>query len=945
MTGDELRELYLKFFEERGHLRVPSSSLVPLGDPTLLLTSAGMVQFKPYFTGEAVPPNPRLTSCQKCFRTTDVEAVGDNRHLTFFEMLGNFSVGDYFKKEAIGWAWEFVTRYLHLSPERLWVTIFQDDEESLAHWRALGVPQEKIWRFGEGDNFWGPAGDSGPCGPCSEIHYDHDPQSPCGPTCGPNCANPNCKRFVEIWNLVFTQYFQDVQGKRTPLPRPNIDTGMGLERVAAALQEKRTCYETELFAPIIKRISELCGKTYGQDREVDGEVEVDWEDRKGRAFRVVAEHGRAVTFLVADGVIPSNEGRGYVLRRVLRRAALFGRKLGLKPPYLPEVAKVVIARMKHAYPELARSQGFILQVLEQEEERFKGTLATGLAINTGVIEYRKLFGSAIPELVSFLKENRPTADNAGAVLEQYGFVGGTGESGEELGTQLAADDISKLTHEALEAFEKSVRVPSAEAESLLNRILAWPTTISGGEAFTLYDTYGFPKELTTELAKERGFQVDLEGFERAMEGQRERARAARKTGKGEAALMQDYSALSLPAAEFVGYERLSCRAMVLSLAPEPLVGEGQEVEVVLDRTPFYAEMGGQVTDTGWLLSRAGEVEVTEAVWATHEVVAHRGRVIRGHIAQGEEVKVEVDRERRLDIARNHTATHLLQAALRQVLGAHVRQMGSLVAPDRLRFDFTHLAALSQDELHKIQGLVNQAVRQDMSVRKRETSYPQAVAEGATALFGEKYGETVRTVKIGPGRAPFSYEVCGGTHLSHTGQTGLFRITSETSIGAGLRRLEAVTGRGAEALVQSRLGALEEVASRLGAAPQEVPAKVASLLDELEGERRRVAALEREQGKRAAEALLAQVQSVDGVSVIAARVSATSFDTLREMGDWLKSRLQSGVVVLGAIWDDRPNFVAMVTPDLVQRGFHAGNIVREVAAVAGGGGGGRPNIGQ
>ncbi|MCX5994686.1 MAG: alanine--tRNA ligase, partial [Chloroflexi bacterium] len=795
MTGDELREKYLIFFEQKGHKVISSSSLIPHGDPTLLLTSAGMVQFKPYFTGEAVPPSPRLASCQKCFRTTDIGSVGNFKHLTFFEMLGNFSIGDYFKKEAIGWAWEFVLDWLKIPKEKLWITIFLDDDESFRYWREIGVSAERIVRCGEKDNFWGPAGETGPCGPCSEIHYDFGEQFSCGPDCSPSCG---CGRFLEIWNLVFTEYYQDAQKKRTPLPRKNIDTGMGLERTATVIQGKRSFYDTDLFVPIIQRVSQLTGRKYGENEKAD------------RAMRIVAEHGRAVAFLITDGVIPSNEGRGYVLRRILRRAALFGRTLGLDKPFLGEVAKEVISKMGHVYPELVKNREPVLKVIGTEETRFDETLSTGLNLLNQIVE-----------------QARGRADKK----------------------------------------------------------------ISGEEIFKLYDTYGFPAELTAEMAADNGLSVDLEGFESEMEQQRERARAAHKFVLGEKATAADYSSMGLPAMEFVGYKRTSCKAKVLSLAvdgkPQEAASEGQQVEVVLDSTSFYAEMGGQVVDTGEIVGKQGKIAVGDTVWANGEIIVHRGKVVEGAVFLGEKVSAEVNQPRRLDIARNHTATHLLHAALRQVLGSDVHQAGSLVAPDRFRFDFTCEAPVLKEELAQIQMIVNEGIRRNLPVTKKEMPYTQAVSEGAIALFGEKYGDVVRTVKVGGARSTVSFEVCGGTHVDRTGDIGFFQIVGEGSIGSGMRRIEAVTGRGAEKLIEERFSALEKIAHELQVPTADVESKVAGVLEELDSERKRAVALERQLSKESADSLLSQVESVRGVSVLAVSASVSNMDALRHMGDVLR----------------------------------------------------------
>jgi len=852
VTGDELRSAFLRFFEEKGHTVIPSSSLVPRDDPTLLLTSAGMVQIKPYFLGLATPPNTRLASCQKCFRTSDIDSVGDSTHLTFFEMLGNFSVGDYFKKEAIEWAWEFVTRRLKLPVERLWITVFLDDDEAEARWREIGVSPERIVRLGEEDNFWGPAGESGPCGPCSEILYDFGEEYGCGrPDCGPAC---DCERFSEIWNLVFTQYDQARDGTRTPLPKPNIDTGMGLERVAAVMQGKRSVYEADLLAPVVEVVCEATGMSYGRD------------DASDRAIRIVAEHGRAAAFLIADGVVPGNEGRGYVLRRVLRRAALFGRKLGVEGPFLTEVAQRVVDRMGHTYAELSMHAGLVRNMVAVEEERFGQVLDTGLNWLDRMME-------------------RASARNS--------------------------------------------------------------STIDGWDMFTLYDTYGFPKELTAEIASERGFSVDLEGFEVEMDKQRERARAAHKFALGDTASLDAYEQMGRVPTLFTGYEHWKQQSVVSGLlvagSQVESASEGEDVEVVLRETPFYGDMGGQVGDTGWIRGPDGQVEVAQTVRPLPELIVHKGRVSGGRVSVGDGVSAEVDFERRLDIARNHTATHLLQAALRMVLGDHVRQSGSLVAPERFRFDFTHPGALSKEELLRVEHTVNERIRQDLPVAARTVAYRDAVDRGAIAIFGEKYGDEVRMVQVG--EPPFSIELCGGTHVGATGEIGLFHITSESSIGSGLRRIEAVTGRGAEMLVEQRLSALDEVAEVLETSADLVQSKLSSLLAELERERKRASALERELARGAADSLLGQVETIDGVRVLAAAVPATSQDVMRELGDQLKGRIDSGVIVLGARLGERLAFVVMVTSDLVDRGLNAGNIAKAVGKAAGGGGGGRPDLGQ
>jgi len=860
MTGDELRQFFLRFFEDRGHKIIPGSSLIPHGDPTLLLTTAGMAQFKPYFLGLEKPPSPRLVSCQKCFRNTDIDSVGDTKHLTFFEMLGNFSIGEYFKREAIAWAWEFVAEHLKLPKERLWATVYLDDDEAFNYWREVGIPAERILRFGEEDNFWGPAGDSGPCGPCSEIHYDLGVEAGCGrPECKPNC---DCGRFSEIWNLVFTQYDQSPDGKRTPLPKPNIDTGMGLERTAVVMQGKYSVYETDLFLPLIQRICRLTGKCCGKS------------DSDDQAIRIIAEHGRGIPFLIADGVLPSNEGRGYVLRRVLRRASLFARRLGLDKPFLNEVAEVAIDEMGHIYPELLANRGLIKEVIKAEEERFINTLDSGL----GLVE---------------------------------------------------------------ELIEKAL---SQGREQL-----------AGEQVFKLHDTYGFPQELTAEIAKEKGLSIDWEGFQAEMEKQRERARAR---GVSVTLHVPDITIeippvsewniqVTMPVGKFVGYEITSCEALIVGLRGKgqlvDTASRDEEVDIILDETPFYAEMGGQIGDIGEISGDKGRVVITNSVRLPSDVIINRGRVVEGTISLGDKVEAKIDIARRLDIARNHTATHLLQGALRQILSHRVSQRGSLVEPDRLRFDFSWRAAITEEQLTQIERRVNERIRQNLWVKAKIVPYKQAIAEGAIALFEEKYGEQVRVVEVG--EPAISKELCGGTHVKSTGEIGFFLITGESSIGTGLRRIEAVTGSGAESLVEKRLATLQGVAEETGSSPEEVDSKVKALVSELEKERKHSLSLERELSRRIADCLLEQTQQVNGVTVLSAKVPSLTMPILREMGDILRDKLKSVIVILATIHNDKPNFLAMVTPDLVVKGFHAGDIVKQVAKVTGGGGGGKATMAQ
>ena len=848
MTGDELRQAFLSFFKDRGHKIIPGSSLVPHNDPSLLLTAAGMVQIKPYYLGLEDPPSPRLASCQKCFRTTDIDLVGNSKHFTFFEMLGNFSVGDYFKKETISWAWEFVTGYLKLPEERLWVTIYLDDDEAFACWRQLGIPAERILRFGEEENFWGPVGDSGPCGPCSEIHYDLGEEAGCcRPECKPNC---DCGRFCEIWNLVFTQYNQDRSGRRSPLPKANIDTGMGLERTSAAIQGKSSPYETDLFVPLVDGICRLSGKDYGRDEDID------------RAIRIVIDHSRGIAFLIADGVMPSSEGRGYVLRRIIRRASLFGRKLGLNDPFLGEMADVVIDCMGCTYPELMANRSLIGEVIRVEEEKFIATLDSGLNL------------------------------------------------------------VEKVTGGALLQGRKQ---------------------LTGEEVFKLHDTCGFPPELTAEIAREKGLSIDWEGFQSETEKRRERAKASmRGTGslKVKATVIRERT-------DFVGYEEYSSRSKVRDLVTDEnsvrTVAEGSEVDVILDRTPFYGEMGGQVGDSGVIIGPKGRIAVTNSVRTPSDVIVHVGKAVEGSVSVSDEVEAVVDVARRLDIARNHTATHLLQAALRQTLGGRVYQKGSLVEPERFRFDFSHLAPITDEQLNEIQRQVNEWIRHNLRAEAKALPYSQAIADGAIALFEEKYGEEVRVLQIG--EPAISKELCGGTHVSSTGEIGMFLITGESSIGVGLHRIEAVTGRKAESLVESRLTALQSVAREMEGSLEEVPDKVRALICQLEAERKRSLSLERELSRRIADDLSGRAEQVRGVTVLVARVPSLTMPVLREMGDILRDRLKSAVVVLATVHNGKPNFLAMVTPDLTERGLHAGDIVNQVAKATGGGGGGKAAMAQ
>ena len=962
MNGDQVRDSFIQFFEKKSHLHMPSASLIPAGDPTLLFTSAGMVPFKPFFTGEQTPPSRRMTSSQKSFRTTDIDEVGDHKHLTFFEMLGNFSIGDYFKEGAVAFAWELVTGPFNLAPDRLFVTIHLDDDEAFEIWRdQVGVPVERIYRYGDSDNWWGPAGNEGATGPCSELHYDAGREKGCSdlvepdvltallrqdrdagtkggfpevPGCHPNC---DCERFVELWNLVFMQFYQDTQGKRTPLPAPSVDTGMGLERTAVVLQGKNNIYETDLFVPIVDKVCQLTGATYGAVAESD------------YAIRVVAEHARAAAFLIGDGVVPGNEGRGYVLRRIIRRAIRYGRRLGLDEPFLAQVAETVLPLFRQVYRELLENHDFILRVIGLEEERFGQTFEQGGAILQGMFDRRSGTEDLIPALLSGVKA---APENPLDPLKPLiNWTGLAEEPNEGVGRDLAFDALTRVV-----------------AERSMDGVSSWATRISGIEMFVLYDTHGFPPELTAEIAREHGLGVDMEGFEAEMQAQREKSRAAHGfTGAME--VVTAYENLGVGKTAFAGYQGLIQETNVAAILVDPSPGpgpstssgraegvgsavQGQRVEVVLAETPFYAEGGGQVGDRGTITGPNGVVIVEDTQSPVAGLIVHQGLVQRGDISLGEAVSAQVDPAHRLDATRNHSGTHLLHASLRAVLGPHVRQAGSLVAPERLRFDFSHVSPLSSGEVGSVQSLANEQIRENLTVHSRETTYSEAVREGALAFFGDRYGDVVRVVSMSNGDSfdpaqgkPFSVEVCGGTHVAATGQVGTLFVLGESSIGGGMRRIEAVTGRAAETLFVDGAAKLERLSQKLQTPVADLEARLDSFILETDELRRRLAALERTALRSEAEDMLARVADVDGVKVLAERTSAASPEAMREMGDFLKAKLSSVVVMLAAVIDGSPMLVAMVTPDLVARGLHAGNMARDTAKVMGGGGGGRPEMAQ
>jgi alanyl-tRNA synthetase len=875
MTGNELRERFLTYFETRGHVRVRSSSLVPGDDPTLLFTNAGMVQFKSVFLGEERRDYARATTCQKCVRAggkhNDLENVGRTaRHHTFFEMLGNFSFGDYFKADAIAFAWEFLTRDLGLDPRRLKATVFTDDDDAFGLWKEVaGLTDDRILRLGEEDNFWA-MGDTGPCGPCSEIHFHQGDHLPCAeaaagrPCLGPACE---CDRWLEIWNLVFMQFNRDASGAMTPLPRPSIDTGMGLERVAAVLQGKMSDYETDLFRPLIERVAALSGKRAGG--HADDAV----------SMQVIADHARATAFLLADGVTPSNEWRGYVLRRIMRRAMRHGRLLGLTEPFLWRTVEWVVELMRDAYPELATERGRIEAAVRDEEERFAETLDTGMRL-----------------------------------IEEY----------DEARRRRAARGVTS------------------------------PPVLDGSFLFKLYDTHGFPRDLAEEIFRDKGWQVTDEtntAYEAEMRTQRERARAGATFGAGDAAeataIYQRLGA-ELPAIEFVGYDTLTAPARILAIV-DPAEGgarrvreaaEGAEVEMILDRTPAYAEAGGQVGDTGTLAGRAGRGRILDTYYRGPKLIVHRVRVVQGGLHENEDVAVSIETPRRQGLRQHHTATHLLHAALRKVLGTHVTQAGSLVAPDHLRFDFAHGGQVKDRELGQVEELVNEQVQANTPVTRLELDLDEALRMGALALFGEKYGARVRVIKIGD----FSTELCGGTHLDQTGEIGLLKVEMEGAVAAGVRRIEAVAGTAALEAVARKEAALREAAEILKIAPLEVPRRLQKLLEEQKALEKQLETLEAKLARSRAEELVSAARQVNGVAVIAARVDGLDAEGLRAVADTLRDRLGSGVVCVGSITDGKVSLLAAVTKDLTKR-FQAGRIIQAVAQAVGGRGGGRPDLAQ
>ncbi|MCF6093992.1 alanine--tRNA ligase [Microaerobacter geothermalis] len=851
LTSAEIRQKFLDFFVEKGHSIEPSASLIPVDDPSLLWINSGVATLKKYFDGRLIPDNPRICNAQKSIRTNDIENVGKTaRHHTFFEMLGNFSIGDYFKEEAILWAWEFLTdpKWIGFDPDKLYVTIHPEDDEAFTIWHErVGLSKDRIYRL-EG-NFWDIG--EGPSGPNSEIFYDRGPgfgNDPNDPELYPGGEN---ERYLEIWNLVFSQFNHNPDGTYTPLPKKNIDTGMGLERMASILQNGETNFDTDLFLPIIKATCELAGIDYRQKKEWDV------------ALRVIADHSRMVTFAVGDGALPSNEGRGYVIRRLLRRASRYGKVIGIDKPFLYQLAPVVGEIMKDYYPEVLGKADFIQRVIKNEEERFHETLTEGMAI-----------------------------------LE----------------------------------------------EMILNTKKEGRKTLSGPDAFKLYDTFGFPLDLTEDYCMEHGLDVDHQGFEAAMEEQRMRARMARQevdsmqVQGGVLGEIKDKS-------EFVGYDELVTMAKVIAIVHQDqlvdMISEGEACQVILDRTPFYAESGGQVADKGYLTSGRTQVQVEDVQKGPNGQHIHQVVIKEGTLKKGDTVEAVVRRDSRTDIIKNHTATHLLHQALKDVLGDHVNQAGSLVAPDRLRFDFTHFGGMTEDEIQKIESIINEQIWRNLNVEAMFKTLDEAKTMGAMALFGEKYGEIVRVIKVGD----YSLELCGGCHVRNTAEIGLFKILSETGIGAGIRRIEAVTGRQAFHYLNQQVETLKEIADKVKANLPDVSKRVSGLLEQMKELQRENESLKGKLSHMEASSLLEQIQEENGVKFIAAKVAAADMDNLRNMVDDLKSKLPSGVIVLSSIQGNRVNIVTGVSPDLVKQGYHAGKLVKEVAACCGGGGGGRPDMAQ
>ena len=848
---NQLRKMFLEFFESKGHLAMKSFSLVPHNDKSLLLINSGMAPLKPYFTGQEIPPRRRVTTCQKCIRTGDIENVGKTaRHGTFFEMLGNFSFGDYFKNEAIEWSWEFLTEVVGLDPDRLYPSIYEEDEEAFEIWnKKMGIPAERIFRFGKADNFWEHG--SGPCGPCSEIYYDRGEKYGCGsPDCTVGCE---CDRYMEIWNNVFTQFDNDGHGHYSELEQKNIDTGMGLERLASVVQDVDSIFDVDTLKALRDHICRLADTEYGKDAQADISI------------RVITDHTRSVTFMISDGIMPSNEGRGYVLRRLLRRACRHGRLLGIEGSFIPELAQTVIEGSKDGYPELEEKKDFILKVIAKEEDQFNKTIDQGLGI--------------------------------------------------------LAEMTAKM-----------------EAEQT--------TTLSGADAFKLYDTYGFPIDLTKEILEEKGMQVDEEGFHASMEVQRKTARAARGETNYMGADVTVYESIDPSiTSTFVGYENLAWKSPITVLTSDTEIVEalsdGQRGTVFAEETPFYATSGGQEADTGIIRTAEGEFKVEDTVKLLGGKIGHVGVVIKGMIKTGDQAELCVNAEKRALSARNHSATHLLQKALRTVLGTHVEQAGSSVNEDRLRFDFSHFSAMTAEELQKVEEIVNEQIVAGLPVKVENMPIEEARKTGAQALFGEKYGDVVRVVNMGD----YSIEFCGGTHVKNTNEIMAFKILSESGVAAGVRRIEALTSKGLIRYYENLEKKLNEAAKVLKATPDNLAEKIAHLTAENKALHSEVESLKSKLAQDAMGDVMDQVQEIKGVKLLAAEVDGVDMNGLRDLGDQLKEKLGEGVVVLASGNDGRVSLMVTATDAAMKQGAHAGNLVKAIAGLVGGGGGGRPNMAQ
>lgn len=848
---NEIRKEFLDFFQEKDHMILPSFSLVPKNDKSLLLINAGMAPLKPYFTGDSIPPSKRVATCQKCVRTGDIENVGKtDRHATFFEMLGNFSFGEYFKEEAIEWAWEFMTERLEIPKKDIWVTVYLNDDEAFRIWNEnIKIPKEKIVRLGKEDNFW--ELEVGPGGPCSEIYIDRGEEYGCGdPNCKPGCE---CDRYVEVWNLVFSQYDKDEEGNYKSLPNPNIDTGMGLERIAAVMEGADNIFEIEVIHDLLEEVEKISGSKYGEDEKVD------------ESIRVITDHIRAITFLVSDGVLPSNEGRGYVLRRLIRRAARHGKLLGIHDIFLYNLSKKVIDIWKEEYADLVDNEGKIKKVIKVEEEKFEETIDQGINI-----------------------------------LDKY------------------IENIRNKNEKVLD----------------------------GGKAFKLYDTYGFPLDLTREILEEKGLKVDVEEFDKEMKKQRDRARSARH-GLGKEAWGKDEIAYKLKdfKTNFKGYNILECNSKVIGLFKDEeevsILKEGERGLIILDETPFYGESGGQVGDTGIIEGNDFKAQVTDTQKTKNDVIYHFVEVEKGELHTKESVLAKVDEDRRNNIARNHSATHLLHKALKDVLGEHVNQAGSLVLPDRLRFDFTHYEGVDEKDLNKIEEIVNENILLGLDVSVIETNMEEAKKRGAVALFDEKYKDDVRVIEMGS----FSKELCGGTHVNNTSNIGLFKIIGESGIASGVRRIEAITGRKVYRYLKDVENQIDNISSILKSNKDNVVEKAKNITEEIKEKEKEIQSLKSKMASSLADDILNQKRDIEGINLITYKVNNMDMNSLRGLGDEIKNQIHSGVIVLASASDNKVSFVSMVTKDLMDKGIHAGNIIREVAKVAGGGGGGRPDMAQ